>query len=451
VKKNRTVPFVAAITVGMATMLGCAEDTPKDDAADQATVVWWGYAPDTSVGELWAAEFMKDHPDIKVEYTNYENVDYAPAMEAAMQSGRGPDVFPVATGGVTGRELLGPYGMDLASIAEEELGPLWKDQFGPGYVDQLTYDGAIVALPVGGVATGFFWINKDLFDTHGVSTELATYDDLKAACETFGAAGVTCLTMGVASLDCFIIDLMHTISQSYDHDYFLEAVLGERSFDDPTFVAILDKLREMLADGVFAQNVVSIKQYPEANNEFLSGQAAMVHMGTWYAQYAKRDGMIASMEAAGVSNPTPFTMMPMASPDFAGDGHPAKPFGDVDYGMAINKDTKNLEAAKTFVLWLTSTKTGQQTVVNAIDLLPALTGVQPEWDNLGLVDPEIQIPAFTELFDEGANPDGWRLMAITSETNNALVVAAQRALSEPGASTAEIAKQAESEVFRTDF
>jgi ABC-type glycerol-3-phosphate transport system substrate-binding protein len=302
---------------------------------------------------------------------------------------------------------------------------------------------------VGGVATGFFWINKDLFDANGVPIELDTYSDLKAACDKFNAAGVTCLTMGVASQDGFIVDLMHTIAQSKDRDYFLEAIVGEKSFDDPVFVWVLDELRQMLADGVFAQNITSIKQYPEANNEFLSGKAAIVHMGTWYAQYAARESMIASMEGAGVSDPTPFTMMPMASPDFTGDGHPCAPYGEVDYGMAINKDSKNVDAASKFVLWLTTTKQGQQTVVNAIDLLPALKGVQPDWENIGLVAPDVQIEAFSEIFEKSSNPDGWRQMSMTAETNDALVVAAQRALSEPSTPSAEIAKQAEADAFRS--
>lgn len=342
-----------------------------------------------------------------------------------------------------GKQLWGDYAMDLSPVGEQALGSDWKTKFAAGYVDQLTYEDKVVALPLGGVAAGFFWIDKELFDKVGVSTELKTYAELKEACDKFGAAGVRCFTMGTNSTDTFSTELLRTIMNSIDPSYYLKALHGEASWDDPVFVQAIDIMRRMQADGIIGQDATSIKQYPEANNNFLAQKAAIVQMGTWYAQYAAEDSMTASMEGAGVKNPVPFTMLPMSSPDFAGKGNIPGLVGEADYGLAINEKAKNPEAAKAFITWLTTTKEGQQNVANAIDLVPALVGVQADWNKLGLVSPDIQIPAFQKLFNDAVAVAESRNLYISGETGNAQVIAVQQALSIKSKSAADIAKQAE--------
>jgi raffinose/stachyose/melibiose transport system substrate-binding protein len=457
--RRRLRPAVALIAVsGMLMALAACGGDGGDGAGGEAPtggtgtaeatgeVTWWGWTPDTPVAQKYITEFNKTHPNITIKYTNYENADYAPTMSSAFQTGAGPDIFDVSAGGnVGGKQLWGEYAMDLTPVAEQTLGADWKNKFAPGYVDHLTYDNRVVALPLGGVAAGFFWINKDLFDKNGVSTELKTYDELKAACDKFVATGVQCFTMGTNSTDTFSTELLRTISNSIDPSYYMKALHGEVSWDDPVFIQSIDIMRKMQDDGIIGQDATSIKQYPEANNNFMSQKAAIVQMGTWYAQYAAKESMEASMEGAGVSNPVPFTMMPMTSPDFAGKGIIPGLVAEADYGLAINAKAKNPEAAKAFIMWLTATKEGQQNVANAIDLVPALVGVQADWENLGLVEPDIQIPAFQKFFNDAVATKESRNLYISAETGNAQVIAVQQALSRRSMSSADIAKQAEAD------
>jgi raffinose/stachyose/melibiose transport system substrate-binding protein len=454
--RGRLRPAIALIAASamIMTMASCGGGGEGGEAPTGGTgtaeatgeVTWWGWTPDTPVAQKYIAEFNKTHPNITVKYTNYENADYAPTMSSAFQTGAGPDIFDVSAGGnVGGKQLWGEYAMDLAPVAEQTLGADWKNKFAPGYVDHLTYDGKAVAIPLGGVAAGFFWINKNLFDKHGVSTELKTYDELKAACDKFVAAGVQCFTMGTNSTDTFSTELLRNIMNSIDPSYYMKALHGEASWDDPVFIQAIDIMRKMQSDGIIGQDATSIKQYPEANNNFMSQKAAIVQMGTWYAQYAAKESMVGSMEGAGVSKPVPFTMMPMTSPDFAGKGQIPGLVAEADYGLAINADAKNPEAAKTLIMWLTATPEGQQQVANAIDLVPALTGIQADWANLGLVSPDIQIPAFQKFFSDAVATKESRNLYISAETGNAQVIAVQQALSSKSKSSADIAKQAEAD------
>jgi len=439
------------VATGMALALaacggGSGEKSTAASSSGKAsgTATWWGWTPDTPVATKYIAEFNKVYPDIKIKYTNYENADYAPTMSTAFQTGAGPDIFDVSAGGnVGGKQLWGQYAMDMTPVAEKIMGAGWKDKFATGYVADLTDSGKVVALPLGGVAADFFWINKDLFDKVGVSTEIKTYAELKAACDKFQAAGVQCFTMGTNSTDTFSTELLRTIMSSIDPTIYMKALHGQVSWDNPVFTQAIDMIRKMQTDGIISQDATSIKQYPEANNHFMSGKAAIVQMGTWYAQYAAKASMLASMQGAGVSNPVPFTMLPMVSPDFAGKGHIPGYVGEADYGLAVNAKSKNAEAAKTFVTWLTTTKEGQQDVGNAIDLVPALKGVQADWTALGLVSPDTQIPIFKTLFTDAAKAPESRNLYISAETGNAQVIAVQEALADKSKSSAAIAKEAQ--------
>ncbi|MDR1798496.1 MAG: ABC transporter substrate-binding protein, partial [Bifidobacteriaceae bacterium] len=266
------------------TPAGGDETTPADDGGDtqepagedtggavSGEVIWWGWTPDTPVATKYIEAFNEVYPDIKITYVNYENADYAPTMQTAFQTGSGPDIFDVSAGGnVGGKQLWGEYAEDLAPYAEAFLGADWKNQFATGYVDQLTYEGAVVALPLGGVAADFFWINKDLFEANGVSTELKTYDELKAACDTFAAAGVQCFTMGTNSTDTFSTELLRTIMSSIQPDMYMKCLHGEESWDNEVTIQALEIVQQMQADGIIGQDATSIKQYPESNNNFMS-------------------------------------------------------------------------------------------------------------------------------------------------------------------------------------
>jgi hypothetical protein len=151
-------------------------------------------------------------------------------------------------------------------------------------------------------------------------------------------------------------------------------------------------------------------------------------MGFWYTQYAGAESCKVSMESAGVSNPQCFTQLPMAFPDVAGKGNESLYFGEADYGLAINSESPNIAASKTFVKWMTMSKTGQQNVANAIDVLPALKGVSPDWDAIELVDDAVQRPAIEKLIADSASVTQTRQWQTTEATLDAIVVAIQHVL-----------------------
>ncbi|WP_298460750.1 ABC transporter substrate-binding protein [uncultured Cellulomonas sp.] len=425
----RAVGLAAAISLGLAAC-GSGSDGAADasvEPADSGEVTWWGWTPDTPVAERYIAEFNKEYPDIEVTYRNFENVDFRTTLTPALDSGEGPDVFDLSAAGGS-PDTWGGYAVDLEPLAQEELGDDWESSFAGGYVDQLRdSEGRLVSLPLGGMSAGFLWYNQDLFDQAGAEVP-TDYDSWVEACGKIAAIGKTCLAMGAGGADTFPSELYHAIANSVDPEFFIEAATGQAKWDDPQGVEVLQIIRDMRDDGIIAANALDAPQYPLANEEFMRGDAAMVQMGFWYTQYAGAESCKASMEAAGVSDPTCFVQVPTPMPDVAGEGNGSQYFGEVDYGLAINADSPNIAAAKTFVSWMTMSEAGQQNVANALDLLPALQGVAPDWSGISLVADDVQRPAIEELLAESTETTQSRQWQTTETTLDAMVLAIQQVL-----------------------
>jgi ABC-type glycerol-3-phosphate transport system substrate-binding protein len=430
---KKRVVAAAAASVFLFSLTGCGSAASTDTTAGAVTpassgeVSWWGWTPDTPVAEKYIAAFNKEYPNIKVTYKNYENVDYRNAITPALESGTGPDVYDISPAGGS-PDTWGGFALDPSTLAQQTLGADWKDKFGTGYLQQLTNsDGQLTALPLGGMTAGFLWYNADIFTAAGA--DLPTdYNSWVAACKKIQAAGKICFTMGAGGEDTFPTEFFHSIANSVDPAWFLKAATGDAKWNDPQGIEVLNIIKKMKDDGIISKNVLDAGQYPLANEEFMRGKAAMVQMGYWYAQYSGLESAKTAMESAGVSNPTPFVQLPLDFPDVAAKGNGSQVFGEADYGLAINKDSKNVGAAQTFVAWMTMSKNGQQMVANAIDLIPGLKGVEPDWTSIKLVDPTRQQPAIATLLQKSASTTQTRQWQTTETTLKAIVVAVQQVL-----------------------
>lgn len=430
--KLRTVMAGVAAAALVWSLTACGTGGGTDPAApvtpaDSGTVTWWGWTPDTPVAEKYIQEFNKEYPNIKVTYKNYENVDYRNAITPALDSGSGPDVYDLSPAGGS-PDTWGGYAMDMGEFAKSVLGDDWQNKFGTNYISELTSsDGRVVALPLGGMTAGFLWYNDEIFQQAG-ATPPTDYNSWVDACKKIQAAGKICYTMGAGGQDTFPTEFYHAIANSVDPAFFLNAATGKAKWNDPAGISVLTIIKQMQTDGIISKKVLDGPQYPLANEEFMKGEAAMVQMGYWYAQYSGAESAKTAMESAGVSNPQPFTQLPLNFPDVAGKGNGSAVFGECDYGLAINAKSPNIAAAQTFVKWMTMSTTGQQNVANAIDLLPALKGIEPDWNAITLVNPAKQQPAIQKLLSDSANTTQTRQWQTTDTTLRAIVVAIQKVL-----------------------
>ena len=392
-------------------------------SATSGTVNWWGWSPSAQGAQAAIAAFNKVYPHIKVNYKLLPVTGVAEAMRPGLAAGAlGPDVFDVTPG----PELTswGEFALDLTPAVEKALGPDWKTKLAAGGINTLTTGSAkFAALSIGSIFAGTLWINENLFQKYGV-TPPTTLSQWVSDCAVFKAHGVGCFVQGVASLG-FSQDTLQEIADSVSPGTWTEATEGKTEWTNPAFVKTLTIWKSLFTDGVMEPGALAVQQYPDASNDFLTGKYAMIEMGTWYTPNATRSGLLDAVSAAGVSNPKPFTAIPIPFPDMAGPGHQGGYyFGESDYGLAVNVNSRVRNAALTFVTWMTTSKEGQQLVADGLNDFPSLRGIAPDWQSIQLVDPSVQLPVISKLIDQTSTVTEPRESPLNADMQQAIQVAA---------------------------
>src|SRR5712691_2368191 len=224
----------------------------------------------------------------------------------------------------------------------------------------------------------------------------------------------------------------------------LAAIQGQVPWTSPVIVKALTIWKQMFSDGIMEKGALGVQQYPDANNDFMSGKYAMFMMGTWYMQYDTTSGMSAAISAAGVASPKNFTALPIAFPDVAGTGHTGALYGDSDYGLAVNAKSSHQAAATTFAVWLGTSTAGQEQVANALDDIAALRGIEPNWSNISLVNSGSQQSALSKLITNAVTSAEPRLATVSPNLQTAIgnattTVASGSATPEQAAATLQAA------------
>lgn len=388
--------------------------------AEEAELVWWGWTPGSPVNESFIEAFNQTYPDIKVTWKQVSIDDYDATIKPALAYGEGVDIFECSAGSANGGiAVFAGQAVDLTPALIEALGEDYADKLSETSLNTMTVDGQLKALGVGTVYAGNLWINKDLFDQYGV--EIPTdMESWKAAVKTFEDNGLIGFVQG-AGQGAFNMDTFHAISDNVNPGQFTKACRGEVEWTDETFVTALNLWKSLFDEGIMQPGALGLQQYPEANNLFLSQQAAMVMMGSWYTMNTLPDTMRANMEAAS-STDDPFTMIPISFPDLAGTGNVGYMFSDIDYASAVAATGKNIEAATKFAVWLGASQEGQQLIADSLNVVPVLKTATPNWDAVQLVNPDAQNEAVKAYLENAmSNADNPRFGEISADLNQAMM------------------------------
>ncbi len=352
-------------------------------------LVWWGWTPGSPLNENFVAEFQKTNPEIGIDWKQVAIDDYDAAIMPSLGAGNGVDIFEMSAGSANGGvQKFAPSAIDLTPALIEALGEDYADKLNEASLTSMTVDGEIKALGVGTCYAGNLWINQDLFDQYEV--EIPTdMESWKAAIAKFEENGIIGFVQG-AGQGAFNIDTFHAICDNVEPGLFTKAALGEVEWtDSESFVTALELWKSLFTEGIMQEGALGMMQYPEANNLFMSQQAAMVMMGSWYTMNCLPDTMRANMEAAS-STDDPFAMVPINFPDIAGTGNVGYVFSDIDYANGVATTATDVDAATKFCVWLGASEEGQQLIADSLNLVPVLKSVSPNWDNVVLTNPEKQ-------------------------------------------------------------
>ncbi|MET1018458.1 MAG: extracellular solute-binding protein [Microterricola sp.] len=123
------------------------------------------------------------------------------------------------------------------------------------------------------------WYNKAIFEEVGLD-EPQTFDDLVAANEELAAAGYTPMAMAGAQAFPLTRLIGMYIYRNVGLDAMTDIRDGNAKLTDPEYVAGAEALVQMAEAGDFGDGFIS-QDASVANNQFLTGAAAMKYDGTW--------------------------------------------------------------------------------------------------------------------------------------------------------------------------
>lgn len=170
---------------------GADTETAGNDASGEVVELkfWdmvWGPAEYIETGKKLVEQFNSEHPNIKVTYQSIPWTNWYQTFSTAIASGTGPDI---STG--AGYQAFQFYDMD-AILPIDDVVEEWRqegklDDFFPGMVDTLKYDGHYVAFPWG-TDVRILYYRKDLFKQAGVELP-KNFDELRAAAKKLSGDG----------------------------------------------------------------------------------------------------------------------------------------------------------------------------------------------------------------------------------------------------------------------
>ena len=221
--------------------------------------------------------------------------------------------------------------------------------------DAGSFDGKVYSVNLGRVSYSGMFVNKDLFEANNVEIP-TTWDELVAACETFKAADLSCMTAGGADGWPIFVGAYGLLGSMYpDQEALVEGLwTGDIKWNDENTLELWEKYQ------VFAQDMlepgVTGLSHDATPARFAAGDVAMMPTGVWQAP---------AVEAAEPE--FEWTYIPFPASDNPEDNQYL--FGKYDQGWAIAADTPNDEAALNY-LTMFSEPDNYQEFANAVGFIP---------------------------------------------------------------------------------
>lgn len=293
----------------------------------------WGAETDASYSSVKKVilDFEKEYPHIKINVDTTENEAYKTKIKAAAAANELPDIFSTWGGGFSRPFIDG--GRVLA--IDEYLDDGTKDRMVGGALANVTYDDKVYGMTFG-LSSGAMFVNKDLFEEHGVKIP-ETYSELIEAVKAFKAKGIT--PMSVSGKDIWTVAMYFDAMalKAAGDEKIVQTLTKQGSFKDPAFLNAATKFAELVSLGAFPEGAAGLSK-DESDIPFLEGQIPMLFNGSWTAGTVMRE----DSKIAG-------KVIPIGFPVFEdGAGNKNEFTGGAVDAIMVNADTKYKEEAVLF-------------------------------------------------------------------------------------------------------
>lgn len=329
-------------------------------AGEKTKVTFWTWTPTEDQFEQIKVAFEKAYPDVEIEWWRTAQMDdYLKKLQVAMAGGEGPDLFGLQPGAMLNQYSRFCEPMD--QLADQYISG-WKDAISPDAMTQAaSLDGVQAGMPVITVGQQFMLYNKTLLAENGITEVPKTYEELLAVSDTLKAKDLLPMAFGAKDI-WHDVDFFVSLSQQFGPGKIYEAEKGELAWTDQVFVDTMTAWKKLFDDKIFQDGALGVSTYPDARDQyFYARNTAMFPTGSWHVSVvipnAETSGTKVEKDEIGMA------LFPQMGPN------PAVSTTGVDFVLAVNKDSKNKEAAAKFVEHMVMGE-GQQIWINTLQGSP---------------------------------------------------------------------------------
>lgn len=324
--KTHFLTGVCAVALAMGSFLSAS----PADAAGKLTIESWR----NDDIDIWKNKiipaFNKVHPDIEVIFAPSPPAEYNASLNAKLAGGTAGDLITCRPFD-TSLDLYKKGNLaDITGLAGmENFSDVAKSAW-------TTDDGkATFCLPMASVIHGFIY-NKEIFEELGLEAPATREDFYKVLATIKDKSRYTPLVMGTADQWEAATMGFQNIGPNYwkGEEGRKALIAGTQKLTDAAYV---DTLKELATWGQYMGKGFKAQKYPDSQNLFTLGRGAIYAAGSW--------------DITTFNNQADFKFG--AFPP-AGNGEECYISDHTDIALGINPASKNMEAAKTFLSWMTS-------------------------------------------------------------------------------------------------
>jgi raffinose/stachyose/melibiose transport system substrate-binding protein len=227
---------------------------------------------------LWFDTFLQNNPDVRIERENSFDEPFHDKLRAYTAAGELPDVMYVWPSGRS------DYLHDQRLL--KDLTPfINRDNLKGSYLP-LTMDpsqqqaGYLAMIPQGITTTHAYFINMEVLNDCGLQPA-KTYAELRAQVPVLRAKGYETIIIPAQSDWVMQSCLFSMVAGRFCGAGWEQKIHnGQAKFTDPDFVAALDFIRQLYADGVIQRSAVGM-DYGEGPGAFANNKSAYYIDGDW--------------------------------------------------------------------------------------------------------------------------------------------------------------------------
>ncbi len=254
-------------------------DVAPEASEEQITLTLWSIATESDnyyQPYLDAiAEYEASHPNVKIDYSTFENESYKTKLKSAVAANELPDIFFTWGGGFSQ-----PFVEAGRVLAVDDVYPSFSDALPEVMLSNLTYDGKKYGT-VYTMNVSMLFYNKAIFAKYNLKPP-TTFDELKTVCQTLIDNGET--PFGISAKDIWNLAMTHDglTLKSAGADAVASALKkdGSVSYNSEAFLDASTKFSELAKMGAYSDSAIGLTN-DEATQTFYDGDNAMYITGSW--------------------------------------------------------------------------------------------------------------------------------------------------------------------------